>query len=374
MSQPDRVYRDATRVVRAGLPPAAQGTPFLPGPTFASMFHVAGDPASAPFTYGRFQNPTWSQFEQALAELEGGPVVAFASGMAAVAAVMGTTLRPGDVLVMPSDGYYTARVLAQGYLASMGIELRTAPTAANRQLECLDGAKLLWLETPSNPGLDVCDIAALVAAAHARGMLVAVDNTTPTVLGQRPLALGADFSLASDTKALCGHSDVVLGHVAARDPERLAAVASWRTQMGAIPGPMEVWLAHRSLATLDVRLDRMCGNALAIAMFLAHRPEVRTVRYPGLPGDPAHEIASRQMTRFGPVVSFELADRQAAEQFFSRSRLVAEATSFGGIHTTAERRARWGSDKVPEGFIRLSAGCEHADDLLDDLSDALAAN
>jgi len=300
-------------------------------------------------------------------------VVAFASGMAAVSAVMGSVLRPGDLILMPSDGYYTARMLAEGYFAEMGIDVRTVPTAGNFPAKVLDGVKLLWLESPSNPGLDVCDIVTIAAAAHAQGGLVAVDNTTATVLGQCPLALGADFSVASDTKALTGHGDLVLGHVAVREPQWGERLLNWRTQVGAIPGPMEVWLAHRSLATLDLRLERMCANARTIAEFLAGRPEVRGLRYPGLPGDPAHEVASRQMSRYGPIVSFELVDRLAAERFLGACKLVLQATSFGGVYTTAERRARWGGDMVPEGFIRLSAGCEDSEDLVADLAEALAA-
>jgi cystathionine gamma-lyase len=363
--------RDATRVVRAGISPAERGQPFLPGPTFAGVYHAAGDPAQSAYTYGRFHNPTWTAFENALAELEGGPSVVFASGMAATAAVFGVTLRPGDVIVLPSDSYYTTRLIAHGYFAQMGIETRLAPTTQDSQLQALDGAKLLWLESPSNPQLDVCDIAALAAAAHEQGTLVAVDNTTPTALGQQPLALGADFVVASDTKALTGHADVILGHVAAREDEWADRLRAWRTQMGAVPGPMEVWLAHRSLATLHLRLERQCHTALRIATYLAGRSDVASVRYPGLPTDPAYEIARRQMGRFGPIVSFTLADRATAERFLSACELVYEATSFGGIHTTAERRARWGGDAVAEGFIRLSAGCEDADDILADLAAAL---
>jgi cystathionine gamma-lyase len=365
---------DATRVVRAGIPEAAQGRPFLPGPEFAAPFHVAGDPASAPYTYGRFHNPTWTLFEMALGELEGGEAVVFASGMAATAAVMGTALRPGDVAVLPADGYYTTRMLAEGHFARSGIVVRTAPTAGDEQRDCLEGAALLWLESPSNPGLDVCNITALARAAHERGALVVVDNTTATILGQRPLALGADYSLASDTKALTGHSDLILGHVAVGDAERAKNLRTWRTQLGAVPGPMEVWLAHRSLGTLDVRLERMTANALAVARFLSGRAEVRRVRYPGLPSDPAYPVAAGQMSRFGPVVSFELASAGAAETFLGRCRLIAQATSFGGLHTTAERRARWGGDRVPDGFIRLSAGCEHAEDLVGDIEQALGAS
>ena len=362
---------DDTRVTRAGLLPASQGEPFLPGPTFAAPYHAAGDPSQVPQTYGRFHNPTWTRFEQALGELEGGEAFVFSSGMAAVIAVFGTVLRPGDIVVLPSDSYYTTRVIAQGYLSEMGVRVRMAPTTGNALADCLDGAKLLWLESPSNPGLDVCDIAALVAQAHQTGVLVAVDNTTPTVLGQNPLALGADFSVASDTKALTGHSDLLLGHVAVHAAEWAERVHAWRTQHGAIAGPMEVWLAHRSLATLGVRLERQCHNAQSIAEYLAARTEVLSVRYPGLPNDPVHAIAKKQMKLFGPVVNFVLPDQGYAEHFLQSCQLAYEATSFGGIHTTAERRARWGGDVIPEGFIRLSAGCEHTEDLLSDLGQAL---
>lgn len=363
--------RDGTRVIRAGLPAATQGAPFLPGPTFAGVYHFAGEPASSAYTYGRYHNPTWTAFEQALSELEGGLAILFASGMAAVTAVFGVALHPGDALVMPSDSYYTARMLAGGHLAERGIEVRLAPTRDNAQLQHLDGAALLWLESPSNPGLDVCDLAALAQEARERGVLVAVDNTTATALGQRPLELGADFSVASDTKALTGHGDLVLGHVAVRDSAWAERLRAWRSQQGAIPGPMEVWLAHRSLATLDLRLERQGKNALAMAQFLASRPEVQRVRYPGLPEDPAYPVASRQMACYGPVVSFVLEGRDTAERFLGACRLILQATSFGGVHTTAERRARWGGDAIPDGFIRLSAGCEDTQDLLDDLAQAL---
>jgi cystathionine gamma-lyase len=360
-----------TRVIRAGLPRPSQGAPFLPGPAFASTYHAAGQPAEAPFTYGRFHNPTWTLYEQALSELEAGRALAFASGMAAVAAVFGVVLRPADVVVLPSDSYYTTRLLANGYFAEMGVSVKMAATAGDAQAAHLEGAKLLWLETPSNPGLDVCDIPALVAEAHARGVLVAVDNTTATMLGQCPLDLGADFSLASDTKAITGHADVLLGHVAVRDDRWVPKLHAWRSQIGAIPGPMEVWLAHRSLATLDLRLARQCANAIAVATFLASRSDVVSVRYPGLPGDPAHPIASRQMRGFGPVVSFVVATRARADALLGACQLIYEATSFGGVHSSAERRARWGGDAIPEGFIRLSVGCEDAADLLADLAQAL---
>ncbi len=364
--------RPATRVVHAGVPAPEQGMPFLPGPTFAAVYHAAGDPAETAYTYGRYHNPTWTRFEAALGDLEGGSAVAFASGMAAAAAVLGVVLRPGDVLVLPSDGYYTIRALVREHLAPNGVEVREIPTAAAAAGN-VRGARLVWIESPVNPTLDVCDVQAVAAAAHEAGALVALDNTTATPLGQVPLALGADFSVASDTKALTGHGDLLLGHVAVRDAAWADTLREWRTRTGAVPGPMEVWLAHRSLATLDVRLQRSCANAQAIAEFLESHPAVQQVRYPGLAADPAHVTAARQMQYFGPVVSFTLADRAAAERFLASCRIVREATSFGGTHTTAERRARWGGDAVPPGFVRMSAGLEDAADLIEDIGRALAA-
>ncbi|MGW3404625.1 cystathionine gamma-lyase [Streptomyces zhihengii] len=364
---------EGTRAVRAGLPEPQQYEPTLPGPVFAAHFHLSGDP-TGPYTYGRDSNPTWTHLERAIGELEapGEDVhtVTFASGMAAISAVLMSQLRTGDAAVLPDDGYQ-ALPLVREQLRAFGIEVRTAPTRDDSQLPLIDGARLLWIETPSNPGLDVCDVRRLVEAAHAAGALVAVDNTLATPLGQRPLDLGADFSVASDTKGMTGHGDILLGHVTCRDAERAAEVRRWRKVVGAIPGPMEAWLAHRSLATLPLRSDRQNATALALAEALALREDVTGLRYPGLPGDPSHKIAAQQMRRFGCVVSFVLPDRAHAERFLAALRLVDDATSFGGIRSTAERRGRWGGDDVPEGFIRFSVGAEDAEDLLADVARAL---
>ena len=360
-----------TLILHAGYRPEAG--PFLPGPQFASVWATPGDPAPHPFTYGRFHNPTWSAWEEALGVLDAGSAVSFASGMAAAAAVFGVCLKPGDVVVLPADSYYTTRLVASTWLKTIMVQTRLAPTRDNAQLRALDGARLLWLETPTNPQLDVCDIHELVQAAHARGVLVAVDNTTATAYLQQPLALGADFVVCSDTKALTGHSDVVLGHVSTTSEEHLTALRTWRTQQGAIPGPMEVWLAHRSLATLPLRANHQCASAQRLAEFLSAHAEVSAVCYPGLPSHPGHDIARRQMTAFGTVVSFDLATRERAERFLGALALVREATSFGGVHSTAERRARWGGDAISEGFIRFSVGCESADDILADVGQALRA-
>nr|WP_107116942.1 cystathionine gamma-lyase [Streptomyces curacoi] len=365
---------DGTRAVRAGLPEPVKHEPALPGPVFAAHYHLPGEP-TGPYNYGRDENPTWTHLERAIGELEapgedGAETLVFASGMAAISSVLFSQLRAGDAVVLPSDGYQ-ALPLTRAQLEAYGIEVRTAPTGGDAQLGVLDGAKLLWIETPSNPSLDVCDIRRLVEEAHARGALVAVDNTLATPLGQRPLELGADFSVASGTKQLTGHGDLLLGYVTGRDAEAMAAVRRWRKIVGAIPGPMEAWLAHRSIATLQLRVERQNANALAVAEALRDWPEELGVRYPGLPGDPSYKIASQQMRRFGCVVSFTLPTRARAERFLHALRLVDDATSFGGVRSTAERRGRWGGDAVPEGFIRMSVGAEDPDDLVADVLRAL---
>jgi cystathionine gamma-lyase len=337
------------------------GDPFLPGPTFAAPFHLAGDPAGSDFTYGRFANPTWRAYEAALGELEGGDAAVFGSGMGAISTLLLALLEPGERLVIPSDAYYTVRTLANELLP---FEVHEVPTDTEAFVAAAADAKVVLVETPSNPGLDVVDVRAVAEASDA---VVVVDNTLATPCGQRPLELGADLVVASASKAITGHSDLILGYVAG---EGLDAVRAARAKLGTVAGPFEVWLAHRSLATLDVRLERQCANALRLAELVGrHVP----VRYPGLPSDPAHETAKRQMTSFGPVIGFTLPDAASADAFLEAAApAVIGATSFGGTHTTAERRARWGSDDIPEGWIRLSAGCEDPDELAAAVEDALA--
>jgi cystathionine gamma-lyase len=360
------------------LPAPVPGEPFLPGPVLAAPYHLDPEtgPAAAVNGYGRVDNPTWRALESAIAELEGRDLeggdldggvecVVFGSGMAAVSAALLTLLRPGDTVLLPSDGYYKTRAFAAAGLP--GITVLEVPTAG--PYPSLDGVRLVLLETPANPGLDVCDIAALAEAGHAAGALVAVDSTTATPLGQRPLALGADLVVASGTKALTGHSDVVLGYAAAR-PELAARLRVWRDNAGAVPGPFEAWLAHRSLSTLDLRLSRQSANAAAVVALLSGRPEVSTVRWPGLPTDPAYPVAVRQMRRIPGVVTFTLPDAAHVARLLTASALVSAATSFGGTHTTADRRAQWG-DPVPAGLVRLSCGIEDTEDLVADLTAAL---
>jgi cystathionine gamma-lyase len=362
-------HADGTRIIRAGLPEAEQGTPFLPGPVFAAPFHLRGEVDGSDWAYTRYGNPTWARYESALSELEGGEVVLFASGMAAAAALLLTGLRPGSAVAIDQHCYLNVRRLARTHLEPRGVEVRLAPPA--ELPSALQGAELLWLESPSNPKLEVYDIAALAEGARAAGALTVVDNTTAGPLHQKVLDLGADFALTSATKHLSGHADLMLGYVATRDSERAQTLREWRRDAGAIPGPFETWLAHRSLPTLALRIERGSANALALAELLAARDDVAGVHYPGLPGDPGHEVARRQMSGFGTVIGFDLGERGRAERFLGAAELVTEATSFGGVHTSAERRLRWGGDDVPEGYVRLSAGCEDTADLVADVGRAL---
>jgi cystathionine gamma-lyase len=353
----DAARGDSTRAVHAGLAPAAQGEPFLPGPVLQAANHWAGE--AGPDGYGRTGNPTWTAYEAALASLEGAAAeaVVFSSGMAAVSAVLLPLLKPGDVLVAPLDAYPGIRTIATGHLEPRGVEVRLVPSSEGAFLRALDGATLVWVETPSNPGLELLDVRRLADAAHATGALLAVDGTLATPLRQRALELGADVTMSSASKHLTGHSDLVLGYAATRDAELAAGMRAWRALAGAIAGPFEVWLAHRSLPTLAIRLERQEAGARALAEALRAREDVHDVRWPGL----------------GSVLVFTLDGADAAQRFLARASLVAEATSFGGVHASAERRGRWGTDDVPEGLIRFSVGIEDPSDLVSDVLSALDA-
>ncbi|GAA4579639.1 cystathionine gamma-lyase [Micromonospora coerulea] len=366
-------WGDGTRSVHAGLPAPTPGQPFLPGPVFAAPYHLDPwqGPAATPNGYGRPDNPTRRLLEAAIGELEGGDCRVFASGQAAITGLLLALLRPGDTVLLPADGYFPVRAFATSTLEGIGVRVSFVPTAG--PYPSFTGVRLVLLETPANPGLDVADVAALAERAHAAGALLAVDNTTATPLGQRPLDLGADVVVASGTKALTGHSDLLLGYVATRSAELLEPVTTWRTTTGAVPGAFDAWLAHRSLATVDLRLARQTANAAALARLLVGRADVTGLRWPGLPDDPAYPIASVQMRRMPGVLSFDLGDADRVARFLDAARLVAAATSFGGLHTTADRRAQWGDDTGP-GFVRLSCGVEDTADLVADVGTALDAS
>jgi cystathionine gamma-lyase len=365
----DGQYGDSTRSVKATASQRIPGQPVAPPPVPASAYHLSADESLPLDTYGRGSNPGWRQVESALAQLEcAASALTFASGMAAITSALRVLVRPGMTLVVPSDGYYQVRRYAAESLAPQGVTVIEA--AASQMCDAAADAQVVLAETPVNPTLDVVDLHRLAMICRGRGATLVVDNTTPTPLGQQPLSLGADLVVASATKGLSGHTDVVAGYVAGSHPELMAAVERERLLAGAILGPFEAWLVLRSLGSLGLRFERQCQNAQAVALMLRDHPAVRSVRYPGLPDDPAHAVASRQMRRFGGVVSVELADAAAVHALVERSGLLVAATSFGGIHTSVDRRARWG-DPVAEGFARISLGIEDTDDLLVDIDRAL---
>ncbi len=376
-------WGDGTRAVHAGDLPPVPGTPLRPSPVFAAPYHLGDLPprAGGADAYARTEHPTFRAFEAAVGELDGGRCLSFATGMAAVTAAVLALVSAGDRLVLPSDGYYTTRLLARDELERLGIRVEYVPTgeiAAVAARGDLDGARMVLVETPSNPHLELCDVAAVARATRAAGALLAVDNTTATPLGQRPLALGADLTVGADTKALTGHSDLLLGHVSTSadgpsSDEVHARLTGWRDHTGATPGAFDAWLGHRSMSTLDLRLARQAATAAVVADVLADHPAVSGVRWPWRPADPSHALAARQMLRPVGIVSAALADEAAVSRFLAASRLWTAATSFGGVHSTVDRRAQWGGDAVPGGFLRFSCGIEDTADVVADLTAALDA-
>ncbi len=362
-------YGDSTRSVKAVASDEIPGEPVVAPPVPAATYHLSADEGDALDSYGRKSNPTWRRLESALAALEGSATaLCFGSGMAALTAVLRVLAEPGRTLVVPADGYYQVRAYAEEFLAPRGVTVVEARCA--EMIEAAARADVVLAETPSNPELDVVDLHRLAMDCRARGTVLVVDNTTATPLGQQPLSLGADLVVASATKALSGHSDVLAGYVAGSHPELMARVERERLHAGPILGAFEAWLVLRSLGSAGLRFERQCQNAAAVALMMRDHPAVRSVRYPGLADDPSHGVAAKQMRRFGGIVSVELADADAVHDLVARSELLVASTSFGGIHTSVDRRARWG-DRVPDGFARISLGIEDTDDLIKDLQRAL---
>ncbi len=344
--------------------------------TLTSTFVGSAIPEPGDRVYARFSNPSWEPLEAAIAELEGSPVpgLSYASGMAAVAAVF-ALVPVGGVIVVPTTSYNGTIGLARQLHAEGAVVLREVdPTDVSSTLDACADAELVWLESPTNPLLDVLDLTALIAGAKRQGAIVAVDNTFSTPLRQRPLAQGADLVVHSATKFIAGHSDVLLGLLVARNEELRARLLAKRTLLGSIPGPFEAWLALRGLRTLSVRLDRAEESAAELAGRLQCRREVSRVRYPGLSDDPGHALAQAQMDGFGAMVSIEfVGGAAAAERFVESLDLITPATSLGGVETLAERRRRQPTEplEVPESLVRLSIGIEHVEDLWLDIESAL---
>jgi cystathionine gamma-synthase len=361
----------ATVVVHAGRPARVPDAPLGESPVFSSTYIAGGDRG-----YGRFDNAAWAALEETLGRLEGGRGLTFASGMAAAAAVC-DLVPVGGRVVAPQHAY-------SGVLALLDQQASTGRLVVER-VDITDtaavsaavvGADLLWIESPTNPAMEVADLPALCAAGRAAGARVVVDNTFATPLLQQPLALGADLVMHSATKFIAGHSDVVLGAIVTPDEELWAALELRRRSLGAIPGPMEAWLALRGLRTLALRLERAQSNAAFLASKLLDHPRVSRVRYPGLPDDPGHDRAAAQMSGFGAILAVELGgDAEGAQRVCESTSLWVHATSLGGVESMLERRRRWPSEAptIPEDLIRLSVGIEHPDDLWADLAQALKA-
>jgi len=335
------------------------------------------------YDYARVANPTRTALQECVASLEGAAHGrAFSSGLGAVTTLM-HLLSPGDHVVAVNDVYggiyrmFTQVYEPKGYRFTF-LSPQEISTGLAEHLG--EHTKLVWLETPTNPALNIVDIASASEAAHTAGALVVVDNTFATPYLQQPLALGADAALHSTTKYLGGHSDVIGGFVATNDDVLGERLAFLQKSLGAIPGPFDAWLVLRGVKTLAVRMDRHCSNAVAVAAFLERHPRVERVLYPGLPSHPGHAIAARQMRNFGGMVSFLLTEEREAVELVARTKIWKLAESLGGVESLIEHPARMTHAStadapfaVPPTLIRLSVGIESAEDLLEDLESALAA-
>jgi cystathionine beta-lyase/cystathionine gamma-synthase len=375
-----------TRAVHVGSEPDPATGSVIPPIYQTSTFAQEAVGRHKGYEYARTGNPTRTGLEACLASLEGvapggpGGALCFASGMAATATVL-QTLAPGDHLVLSADVYGGTHRVAARLFAGWGLGLSVVDMT---NLDALKQAlraetRLVWVETPTNPLLNVVDIAAAAELAHAAGALCAVDNTFATPFLQRPLDLGADVVVHSSTKYLGGHSDVVGGALVTRLPELFERAGFLQNAVGAVPGPLDCWLVLRGVKTLALRMRAHCHNAMRVAAFLAGRPEVAELRYPGLPSDPGHELAARQMTAFGGMVSFRpVGGVDAARRLVAATRVFTLAESLGGVESLIELPGEMthasvaGTDaEVPADLVRLSVGIEHPDDLVADLARAL---
>jgi len=335
------------------------------------------------YEYGRSGNPTRTSLETLLAALEGGVrAFSFASGLAAEDALLRVALRPGDHVVLGNDVYGGTHRLINGVLGEWGVRNTTVDLGdldAVRAALAAAGTTVLWVETPSNPLLKISDLAALAELGHAAGALVVVDNTFASPALQRPIEFGADVVVHSTTKYLGGHSDVIGGALVVADPELAERVGFQQFAAGAISAPLDAWLTVRGIKTLGVRMQRHSENAQAIAEALSEHPAVETVYYPGLPSHPGHELAARQMSRFGGMLSLALAGgEQAARSLAESTHVFQLAESLGGVESLigypsemTHASVRGTALAVPENVVRLSVGIEDVDDLLADLTQAL---
>ena len=344
-----------TSAITAGRPVISADASLNPSIDLTSTFHAGG-----PIGYGRYGNQTWSALEVAISELEGGQTLVFSSGMAAISAVF-SILPVGAPVVASNHGYSGVMTLLKTFHESGRLEVRFVDVVnTDEVIDAMKGAALIWLESPTNPCLDVADLPSLISAAKKLGIGVGVDNTFATPLVQNPLAMGADIVMHSVTKFLSGHSDVLMGSLSTSDPALFKRLHESRSFNGSIPGPFEAWLALRGLRTFPLRFNKAQENAKQLVEKLSGHAKVSRVRYPG----------------FGAVISFEVAGTaEETQQVCDSSRLIAHATSLGGVESLWERRRRWPmeSPTVPEQLIRLSVGCEHVEDIWSDIELSLSA-
>lgn len=373
----------ATRAIHAGQEPdpltGAVAVPIYQTSTFAQ--DVVGQ-TRAGYDYSRAGNPTRTALERAMAAVEGGRSgFAFASGMAAADTYIRAVLRPGDHLILPDDAYGGTFRLIDKICVPWGLAYSTVPLGDLDSVRAAirPATRVIWCETPTNPLLNIADIAGLADIAHGAGAQLLVDNTFASPYLQQPIALGADVVLHSTTKYVGGHSDVVGGALVTDHSELAEALAFHNKSMGAVAGPVDSWLTLRGLKTLAVRMDRHCDNAERVVDLLTGHPRVSRVYYPGLPGHPGHDVAARQMRRFGGMVSFSVRDGQeGALKVCRRTQVFTLGESLGGVESLIEHpglmthaSVAGSALQVPDDLIRLSVGIEDIDDILADLRDAL---
>jgi cystathionine gamma-synthase len=360
-----------SQVVAAGRPEKKPDGALNPAIALNSTFHEGG-----PIGYGRYGNEAWSALEEAISVLEGGKTLIFSSGMAAISSVF-SLLPQGAIIVAAENGYQGTTTMLKKMHEAKKLEVRFVNLPnTDEVLKALPGAQMLYLESPTNPAIEVVDLPVVIAAGKKAGSTVVVDSTLATPMVQNPLALGADIALHSVTKYLSGHSDILLGCVVTNDESIFERVEQARRYGGAIPGPFEAWIALRGLRTFALRMQRSQENAMELAKRLEKDPRVLKVRYPGLESDPYHERAKSFMKGFGAMISFEVkADIAQIDKMCNSSTLITNATSLGGVESIWERRRRWATEShtIPENLIRFSVGIENVDDLWSDIQSCFLA-
>jgi cystathionine gamma-synthase len=360
-----------SQVVASGRPGRTKDASLNPNIELSATFHAGGD-----IGYGRFGNASWKALEEAIELIEGGKTILFSSGLAAISAIF-KTVPNGSVIVTSKNGYTGTMNLLRQVSEINGMQVRYVDVSNTQEvLTALEGANFAWIESPTNPALEVADLPKIIKQAKSLGLIVGVDNTFATGLLQQPLEMGADFSMNSVTKYLSGHSDVVMGSVSSRNENLLTKVLDVRKFHGAIPGPFEAWLALRGVRTLSLRLAKAQENAMELAKRLSSHPQVDRVRYPGLETDPHHLMAKSFMKGFGAILCIEVkGGANAADRACESSKLITYATSLGGVESLWERRQRWGSEapSIPDNLVRISVGIENIEDLWLDIDQSLRA-